>query len=525
MVPVRPHPYRPHRRIDHNALSAAVDAFRFDQGPERDLRHGIADPVEIRFQRLCPRLVRRAGHLRQIRLEFGRHRRAFGHRQRDFLLAGGLCLRPAEFLGQEFLVCADARHADAALPRHADPAIYPLPQARLGEDDAAARRAEIPRGRCLLHLPDGAVFPRHPARAGRGRHDGRLQRLAHLLAHHAAPVAAGAGNGRHLLLHLDLGRFLRAADLPLGYQHLHGAARTALLRGLHRKFRLEQPVRHVEPVADPGLPDLPLLPEAADRRHRDRRPQTLITNPQSRIPKIWGCEPTNPSKGMSHERAALCRHRPQSRSYLRPGQRHAAGRRRTRRLPCGGGRSRRYLRRALSAGETRRRQTRNPGGQLHCADRQRRHFQRARRPCHRGHAPRQGRDARQTRDGDAGSAGGRAKGTGRNQAHRLHSLFRTFRDGIDRQGRRAGEGRRHRQGHPHDRPWPAPAAQADPAGLVLRSQALWRHHHRHRLASMRTVPVFRRLAGSRGAVGDGVQPRQSRYTWPAGLWRFSSAHA
>ena len=32
-------------------------------------------------------LVRRPGHLRQIRLEFGRHRRAFGHRQRHLLLA------------------------------------------------------------------------------------------------------------------------------------------------------------------------------------------------------------------------------------------------------------------------------------------------------------------------------------------------------------------------------------------------------------------------------------------------------
>ena len=37
--------------------------------------------------------------------------------------------------------------------------------------------------------------------------------VAHLLADHPAAVAAGAGDGRDLLLHLDLGRFLRAADL------------------------------------------------------------------------------------------------------------------------------------------------------------------------------------------------------------------------------------------------------------------------------------------------------------------------
>ena len=39
-------------------------------------------------------------------------------------------------------------------------------------------------------------------------------RLAHLLEDHAAAVDAGAGDRRDLLLHLDLGRFLRPADLP-----------------------------------------------------------------------------------------------------------------------------------------------------------------------------------------------------------------------------------------------------------------------------------------------------------------------
>ena len=46
--------------------------------------------------------------------------------------------------------------------------------------------------------------------------------------HHAAAVAAGSGDRRDLLLHLDLGRFLRPADLSHRHQHLHGAARPAL---------------------------------------------------------------------------------------------------------------------------------------------------------------------------------------------------------------------------------------------------------------------------------------------------------
>ena len=85
----------------------------------------------------------------------------------------------------------------------------------------AAGGAEVPRGRRLLHLPDGAVLPRHPARARRGGDDGRLLALADLLEDHAAAVAAGAGDGGDLLLHLDLGRFLRSADLPQRHEELH----------------------------------------------------------------------------------------------------------------------------------------------------------------------------------------------------------------------------------------------------------------------------------------------------------------
>ena len=59
-------------------------------------------------------------------------------------------------------------------------------------------------------------------------------RLADLLEDHAAAVDAGAGDRRDLLLHLDLGRLLRAADLPQRHAELHRPARPALVRRLAR---------------------------------------------------------------------------------------------------------------------------------------------------------------------------------------------------------------------------------------------------------------------------------------------------
>ena len=140
----------------------------------------------------------------------------------------------------------------------------------------AAGRAEIPRGRRLLHLPDGAVLPRHPARARRGGDDGRLLALAHLLEDHAAAVAAGAGDRRDLHLHLDLGRFLRAADLPQRHE-----ATTPIQLGLRtfvdstRQVRLGRAVRHVDAVAGADLRLLPVLPAPADRGHRHDRHEAV----------------------------------------------------------------------------------------------------------------------------------------------------------------------------------------------------------------------------------------------------------
>ena len=49
---------------------------------------------------------------------------------------------------------------------------------------------EVPRGRRLLRLPDGAVLPRHPARDRRGGDHGRLRAVADLLEDHAAALHA-----------------------------------------------------------------------------------------------------------------------------------------------------------------------------------------------------------------------------------------------------------------------------------------------------------------------------------------------
>ena len=132
----------------------------------------------------------------------------------------------------EFLVRADARHADAALSRDPDPAIRAVPQSRLGRHVPAPGRAEIPRGRRVLHLPDGPVLPRPAARARRGGDDGRLRAVEDLSPDLAAALEAGAGDRGDLLIHLDLGRFLRAADLPQRHQQLHRAAGAAQLRRL-----------------------------------------------------------------------------------------------------------------------------------------------------------------------------------------------------------------------------------------------------------------------------------------------------
>src|SRR5471032_1036776 len=116
------------------------------------------------------------------------------------MLSHRLCVRAPEVPRPEFLVRTDARHPDAAVSRHLDPAIYPVPQPRLGRYFSSPGGAEVPGGGRLLYLPARAVLPLDPARARRGRHDRRVRAVAHLLDHHSAAVAAGVGYRRHFYL-------------------------------------------------------------------------------------------------------------------------------------------------------------------------------------------------------------------------------------------------------------------------------------------------------------------------------------
>lgn len=48
-----------------------------------------------------------------------------------------------------------------------------------------------------------------------------------------------------------------------------------VLRGLKRRLGLERVVRHVDALAGPAVPDLPVLPEASDQWHRNHRNEAL----------------------------------------------------------------------------------------------------------------------------------------------------------------------------------------------------------------------------------------------------------
>ena len=102
-------------------------------------------------------------------------------------------------------------------------------------------------------------------------------------------------------------------------------------------------------------------------------------------------------------------------------------------------------------------------------------------------------------DDDAGAARRGPQGAGRDQADLLGHVQRAAREPRHREGRRAGAGRRHRQGDPDRR---SRAAPRDPrrgrtAGLVLRQGAVRRHPHRHRLAPVRSVPLLHRTRPKR----------------------------
>src|SRR5256885_14600153 len=147
-------------------------------------------------------LERLVGQLHDVLPELVPGRWVVRRRQPDGLLAGSVRVRTPPVSAEAAVVRADAGYADAALSRDADPAVCAVPEARLDRHVPAARRAEVPRCRRVLHLSDGAVLPRHSARARRSGDDGRLRTLAHLLEDPAAAVDAGARDGCDLLVHL-----------------------------------------------------------------------------------------------------------------------------------------------------------------------------------------------------------------------------------------------------------------------------------------------------------------------------------
>src|SRR5690606_29731899 len=123
------------------------------------------------------------------------------------------------------------------------------------------------------HLPDGAVLPTVAARARRGRDDRRLLAVQDLLGHHHAAVVARHGNGRHLLVHLDLAGFSRSARLSERRQGLYRAARPAHVSQPGQRVALWSDVCDVGAVHRADHPVLPDLPAADHPRHRHERSQ------------------------------------------------------------------------------------------------------------------------------------------------------------------------------------------------------------------------------------------------------------
>ncbi|MNI95123.1 hypothetical protein D3C73_1533430 [compost metagenome] len=75
--------------------------------------------------KLYQRLEGASGHfLREVLCKFGPNLYPVGARQRSYLLAGGLCLRPAGVPFQEAVVQPDAGHDHDSVSCHAGAAVY-----------------------------------------------------------------------------------------------------------------------------------------------------------------------------------------------------------------------------------------------------------------------------------------------------------------------------------------------------------------------------------------------------------------
>ena len=120
------------RGLGRHDLSAALDDRLVVQAGRADLLQPDGAADRARLLELRRGLDRAPRLLHHLLLEQLPHRGAGGDRQPRRLLAHRLRLRAARVPLQEVLVRADARHADAALPRHAGAAVRAVPAASAG---------------------------------------------------------------------------------------------------------------------------------------------------------------------------------------------------------------------------------------------------------------------------------------------------------------------------------------------------------------------------------------------------------
>ena len=175
------------------------------------------------------------------------------------------------------------------------------------------------------------------------------------------------------------------------------------------------------------------------------------------------------------------------------------------------------LRPGLSACHAGRRRARDPGRPRHPARGRRRHPRRARADGAARHARRQGRHARQARLHLAAQLAELRAGSGRHRPHLLDLLLRALPAARDRRGLPAGRRRRDRSGVPHHRPRPPPARPSQHGPTGSGTPPAMARSCRHRLASVRAVPLLHRLhPAAHPAVGRS-QFRQSRPAPDGGL--------
>src|SRR6266498_3944333 len=283
------------RRGAGHAVPAAVDGLRIGQVDRRDLRRVGVVAGSVQVRQLPCRLGRARRRLRHVLRQLVRHLGRRGRRQRPVMLDGRVRVRPAALRVQAAVVRGDAGVHHAAGPRADHPAVHAVPPARLGRHVPAADRAQVPCGRRVLHLSDGAVHPRAAHRARRRRAHRRLRSSADLPADHPAPDGAGAGHDRDLHVHLDLGRLPQPAGLPQRCRALYGAPGAAVVPGLQRGVQLGTDARDGDAVARAGAGVLRGLPAADHRGHLDDGTAGMMVVVSAGSRSRWGGPTVGPA--------------------------------------------------------------------------------------------------------------------------------------------------------------------------------------------------------------------------------------